>query len=65
MDSNRIFMPSQIAVHPDLPGILKEFTKAVIKENPLSPEDIAAFAADYFRKKANLAGDDVYRRHDL
>jgi Regulatory subunit of type II PKA R-subunit len=65
MDSNRIFMPLQIAVHPDLPGILKEFTKAVIKENPLSPEDIAAFAVDYFRKKANIVGDDLYPRRDL
>ncbi|CAM9270276.1 unnamed protein product, partial [Discosporangium mesarthrocarpum] len=51
MEPHRIFMPEQIEVHPDLPGILKEYTKAVIKENLQSEEDIISFSLDYFREK--------------
>jgi hypothetical protein len=49
MDVNRIFTPEQIQVPPELPGMLKEFTKAVIRKNPKSKEDIAAFAVEYFK----------------
>ncbi|CAM9522134.1 unnamed protein product, partial [Heterosigma akashiwo] len=48
MDPNRIFMPEQIEVHPDLPGILKDYSKAVIRA---APKDIYAFSVDYFREK--------------
>lgn len=48
MDVNRIFTPEQIVVRPDLPQMLKEYTKAAIKENP---QDIAAWSIEYFRRK--------------
>lgn len=48
MDVNRIFTPEQIVVHPELPQMLKEFTKAAIKENP---QDITAWSVEYFRRK--------------
>ncbi|KAK2964280.1 hypothetical protein BLNAU_811 [Blattamonas nauphoetae] len=45
-----IFCAEQINVPLDLPEILKSFTKSVIRENP---EDIIAFAAQYFEHMAN------------
>ncbi|GMI34919.1 hypothetical protein TrCOL_g10970 [Triparma columacea] len=56
MEVNRIFSAEQISVHPELPSILKEYTKAVIKANP---KDLLAFSAEYFRKKADIPGDPV------
>ena len=53
MDVDRIFSADQIEVNPDLPLILKEYTKAVLKANP---EDIAAFSVEYFKKKINETG---------
>ena len=47
MDTNRIFVPEQIQVHPDLPAILKDYSKAVIQANPT---DIYQFSFDYFQK---------------
>lgn len=38
-------------VHQDLPGILKEYTKAVIRGNPTTEEDIIAFSINYFKAK--------------
>ena len=38
-------------VHQDLPGILKEYTKAVIRANPTTEEDIIAFSINYFKAK--------------
>lgn len=49
MEIDRIFSADQIEVHPDLALILKEYTKAVLKENP---EDVIAFSTEYFKKKA-------------
>ena len=48
MDIEPIFSAEQIAVHPDLSKIIKEYTKAVIRKNP---EDILAFSATYFKEK--------------
>ena len=56
MEVNRIFSAEQIEVNPLLPGMLKEYTKAVIKANP---KDLLAFSAEYFRKKAEIPGDPV------
>ena len=47
MDPHRIFIPEQIQVHSDLPSILKNYTKAVIKANPA---DIYQFSFDYFQQ---------------
>ena len=55
MEAQRIFMPEQIVVHPDLPGILKEFTKACIKANPGNSKDIATFGMEYFASKMEAA----------
>ena len=55
MDIDRIFTADQIAVHPDLPGIIKEYAKAVIRANP---EDLLEFSLKYFEdevaKTSNL-----------
>lgn len=40
-----------VQVHKDLPGILKEYTKAVIRENLTNEKDIIAFSLDYFKQK--------------
>lgn len=52
MEPNRIFSAEQISVPPDLPGILKEWTKEVIRKNP---EDLLLFSAEYFQQQANIA----------
>ena len=54
MEVNRIFSASQIEVHPNLPQILKEYTKACVKANP---SDLVAFSAEYFRKLAGVEGE--------
>ena len=43
MDSAPIFSAEQIKVAEDLPAILKEYTKAVIRANP---EDVVQFSAE-------------------
>ena len=53
MEPNRIFSAEQIEVHPELPGILKDYSKAVIRANP---KDLLAFSAEYFRKTAGIPG---------
>ena len=53
MEVNRIFSAEQIVVKPELPGILKDYSKALIRENP---DDIYAFSAEYFRQKAGVGG---------
>ncbi|CAN0039481.1 unnamed protein product [Laminaria digitata] len=55
MDLNRIFMPEQIEVHRDLPGILKEYTKAVIRGNLTNEKEIIAFSLNYFTAKCELS----------
>ncbi|RLN98161.1 hypothetical protein BBJ28_00021597, partial [Nothophytophthora sp. Chile5] len=52
MDVNRIFSAEQIAVPPELPQVLKDWTKATIRENPT---DLAAFSLQWFQDKAALA----------
>lgn len=51
MDPNRIWSSEQIQVHIELPEILKEYTKAVIRANP---PDVLAFSAKYFTEKQKL-----------
>lgn len=43
----RIFCAEQISVPEELPGILKNYSKEVIRSNP---EDIVAFSAKYFER---------------
>jgi hypothetical protein len=49
METERIFSAEQIEVHPELAGIIKDYTKAVIKGNP---DDILEFSWQYFKEKA-------------
>ena len=49
MEVERIFSAEQIEVHPELAGIIKDYTKAVIKSNP---SDLLEFSWQYFKKKA-------------
>jgi len=64
MELNRIFSAEQISVKPELPGILKDYSKALIRENP---DDIYLlyasgfkFSADYFRQKAGGVGGEPW-----
>lgn len=43
----RIFAAEQISVPEELPGILKNYAKEVIKINPT---DIVSFSAEYFAR---------------
>ena len=43
----RIFAAEQISVPEELPGILKNYAKEVIKNNP---SDIISFSASYFER---------------
>ncbi|CAM9930889.1 unnamed protein product, partial [Phaeothamnion confervicola] len=56
MDPKRIFTPEQIQVPPALPGVLKEYAKAVLRSSPQTREEIVAFSVDYFREKAGIPG---------
>ena len=57
--SQRIFCAEQINVPLDLPAVLKEYTKEVIRKSPASNEmdptsaklRLYQWSADYFRKK--------------
>ena len=49
METERIFSADQIKVHPDLPRIIREYSKAVIRK---SPDDILDFSWKYFKEKA-------------
>ncbi|KDO33141.1 hypothetical protein SPRG_01953 [Saprolegnia parasitica CBS 223.65] len=49
MDVNRIFSAEQIAVPIELPLILKEWTKDIIRA---SPADIIAYSLTWFQEKA-------------
>ncbi|CEG38426.1 radial spoke protein 11 [Plasmopara halstedii] len=48
MEVNRIFTAEQIAVPPDLPHVLKDWTKAVIRANP---SDLLTFSQLWFQEK--------------
>ena len=45
----RIFSAEQIVVPEELPEILKDFSKEVIRNNP---PDIVKFSREYFTRKA-------------
>ena len=45
----RIFSAEQIVVPEELPQILKDFSKEVIRNNP---NDIVRFSREYFTRKA-------------
>ncbi|KAF1318799.1 Radial spoke protein 11, partial [Globisporangium splendens] len=51
MDVNRIFSAEQIAVPPDLPLVIKDWTKAVICDNP---DDLLRYSLKWFQEKAAL-----------
>lgn len=46
-------MPEQIKVDRDLPGILKEYTKAVIRAKLENKKAIITFSSEYFKGKCN------------
>jgi len=48
----RIYSAEQISVPPALPGILKAWTKEVIRANP---QDIYGFSAAWFKEKLAAA----------
>lgn len=52
MDVDRIFSAEQIKIHPHLPKIIKDLTKAVIKANP---ENLIEFSYEYFKAKVDEA----------
>lgn len=49
MDAERIFSAEQIVVPPELPEIIKDFTKEVIRANPA---DLDEFGAQCVRRPA-------------
>jgi hypothetical protein len=59
MDPNRIWSSEQIQVHPELPTILKDYAKAVIRANP---PDLLVFSLDYFKKRLKDKGESRGRR---
>ncbi|GLE01477.1 hypothetical protein PINS_up022992 [Pythium insidiosum] len=62
MDVNRIFSAEQIAVPPDLPHVLKDWTKAVIRGNP---EDVLQFSLQWFQEKTTLASQRKAVEHQI
>jgi len=67
MEAERIFSAEQIAVHPELAKIIREYTKAVIRKAPIGDDEILEYSAEYFKGKvtedtekrlANLKIDD-------
>jgi hypothetical protein len=48
----RIFAAEQIEVPPEMPAILKEFVKEVIRNNP-APQDLVRFSRQHFENKLN------------
>ena len=46
----RIFSADQIEVPQELPAILKDFSKEVIRSNP---KDLVKFSREYFENKMN------------
>ena len=57
----RIYCAEQIVVPQELPNILKHYSKAVIKENPSTSEQIISFSANYFK---NLLAEQKNKTHD-
>jgi Regulatory subunit of type II PKA R-subunit len=61
MDTDRIFTADQIAVPPDLPRIIKNYSKAVIRANPV---DILEFSLQYFEKEMTKAAETIGNTYD-
>ena len=57
----RIFSADQIVVPTELPEILKNFSKEVIRENPA---DLIAFSKDYFEKKVQEQKDEAEKQQN-
>ena len=57
----RIFSADQIVVPTELPDILKNFSKEVIRENPA---DLIAFSKDYFEKKVQEQKDEAEKEQN-
>jgi hypothetical protein len=53
MEVERIFSAEQIAVHPELAKVIREYTKAVIRKAPIGTDEIVDFSAEYFKKKVD------------
>jgi len=53
MEVERIFSAEQIAVHPELAKVIREYTKAVIRKAPIGADEIVDFSTDYFKKKVD------------
>ena len=51
----RIYCAEQIVVPPELPAILKHYSKEVIRNNP---ENIMEFSRDYFKMLLEKRGTD-------
>lgn len=62
MDVNRIFSAEQIAVPPDLPLVIKDWTKAVIRDNP---DDLLHFSLKWFQDKAALVSQRKAAEHQI
>lgn len=52
MEVERIFSAEQIKIHPELPKIIKDYTKAIIRANP---DDIIEFSYLFFKEKVEYA----------
>jgi hypothetical protein len=52
----RIFSADQIVVPEELPQILKEFSKEVIRQNP---GDIVQFSKEYFEMKHKMQQEEM------
>jgi len=52
-DTARVFHPDQIKIHKDLAMILKDYTKAVIRKNPETKEEILEFSKWYFTNQVS------------
>jgi hypothetical protein len=52
----RIFSADQIVVPEELPEILKEFSKEVIRQNP---SDIVQFSKEYFEMKHKIQQEEL------
>ena len=48
MDIDRIFTADQISVPPNLPQIIKDYSKAVIRANP---DNLLEFSLKYFQEQ--------------
>jgi hypothetical protein len=54
----RIFEADQIQVHPDLPGILKAYSKEIIRQ---APDDVVLFSRVYFENFLKAQGYDFVK----